>query len=206
MFRPRSLAKSDELPAPEAHLPAGQDEAALVAAAQADPRAFALLYDRYVGPVYGYCYTRLGDRAGSEDATSEVFVKALAALPRYGDRAFAAWLFRIAHNVVVDTQRRRAITPLAADDEAPDPAPSPEEVALGRAEGAALRAALAGLPGDQRTAIECQLAGWSVRQTAAVLGRSTAAVKMLRLRAHVRLRTLLGRPAAGGEEGHHDRV
>jgi RNA polymerase sigma-70 factor (ECF subfamily) len=194
----RSRSSSGEaLRARETHAPTGSEDAALIAAAQADPQAFAALYDRYVGPVYGYCYTRLGHCELAEDATSEVFVKALAGLGRCRDRAFAAWLFRIARNVVVDLQRRRRpIATLTAGDEVPDPARSPEEVAVGRAEGEALRAALALLPTDQRAAIECQLAGWSGQQTAAALGRSVDAVKMLRLRAHARLRTLLRQPGA----------
>jgi RNA polymerase sigma-70 factor (ECF subfamily) len=175
-----------------------------VTAARVDPRAFAALYDRYVGPVYGYCYTRLGDREAAEDATSEVFVKALAALGGYRDRTFAAWLFRIAHNVVADVHRRRRPTePLAAAGETPDPARTPEELAIGRLEHEALRAALAGLPDDQRAAIECQLAGWSGQQTAEALGRSPDAVKMLRFRAHARLRKALGQagvPPGGKRE------
>ena len=191
MFRSRSSA-GEARAKREGHAPAWPDDAALVIAAQAHPGAFAPLYDRYVGPVYSYCYTRLGGWELAEDATSEVFAKALAALPRYRDQTFAAWLFRIAHNVVVDAHRRRRPTePLATAEAAPDPAQSPEEVAVSRAECAALRAALARLPDDQRTVVECQLAGWSGQQTADALGRSVDAVKMLRFRAHTRLRALL---------------
>ncbi len=200
-------------PAGGEHAPTEPDDAALVTAARVDPRAFAGRYDRYVGPVYGYCYTRLGDREAAEDATSEVFAKALAALGGYRDRTFAAWLFRIARNVVVDVHRRRRATePLAAAGEAPDPDRTPEEVIVGREECAALRAALARLPDDQRVAIECQLAGWSGQQTADALGRSADAVKMLRFRAHARLRKLLQPPqgaasAPGGpREARDDRA
>src|SRR5579885_3182891 len=86
------------------------DDATLAAAARADPRAFTVLYERYLGPIYRYCFARLGNREAAEDATSAIFLKALAALPEYRDGGFAAWLFQIAHNVVVDLVRRQRPT------------------------------------------------------------------------------------------------
>lgn len=167
------------------------DEADHVSAAREDPRAFTTLYARYLQPVYGYCYVRLGSREAAEDATGETFMKALAALPSFRDGTFAAWLFRIAHNVVVDLQGgRRPTAPLDAA-EPRDEDPTPEEVVVASAEAAALRAALARLSPEQRAVLELQLAGWSQRDVAAALGKSEAAVKMLRLRAVARLRTLL---------------
>ena len=85
---------------------AADDDAALVAAARNDPRAFGALYECYLNPVYGYCYVRLGSREAAEDLTSEVFIKALAGLDCYRGGLFVAWLFRIARNVVIDAQRR----------------------------------------------------------------------------------------------------
>jgi RNA polymerase sigma factor (sigma-70 family) len=87
----------------------GATDLGLVALAQADPRAFACLYRRFFDQVYWYCFGRLGDAKSAEDATSEVFAKVLAALPRYEARepSFRAWLFRIAHNVVLDCPRQR---------------------------------------------------------------------------------------------------
>lgn len=86
--------------------PTGPSDSVLVAAAQADRQAFAPLYDRYLDPVYRYCLRRLGSREAAEDATGQVFAKALAALPGYRDRSFRGWLFTIAHNVVGDAFRR----------------------------------------------------------------------------------------------------
>ena len=88
------------------------DEATLVLAAQRDPLAFAHLYLRYVDAVYRYCHRRLRVKEAAEDATSLVFAKALAALPRYHAElgTFRAWLFAIAHNVVVDAQRAAKTT------------------------------------------------------------------------------------------------
>lgn len=166
-------------------------DADLIAAARTDPDAFLALYERYVDRIYGYCFARLGDCAAAEDATSEVFTKAFAAIGRYQDGIFAAWLFRIAHNVVVDARRRRVAAPLAALDERPDPARGPDELAQAIAEGAAVRAALSTLAADERAVVELPYAGWSGEEIAAHLGRSPAAVKQLRYRAMRRLRALL---------------
>jgi RNA polymerase sigma-70 factor (ECF subfamily) len=62
-----------------------------------DPRAFALLYRRYLDQVYDYCHHRLGTREAAEDATQTIFLKALGSIQtcREGD-LFAGWLFAIA--------------------------------------------------------------------------------------------------------------
>jgi RNA polymerase sigma-70 factor (ECF subfamily) len=181
------------------------DDAALVAAARRERRAFALLYRRYADRVYRYCYARLGSREAAEDATSETFTRALAALDRYRDQSFAAWLFRIAHNVVIDLQRRRRPTaPLDAANERHDPGRAPDEIAIARDAGARVRAALAQLPEEQRAAVELPYAGWSGQQIAEILGRSPDAVKMLRYRAITRLRGLLTAAGMQPEEASHD--
>jgi len=79
------------------------DESSLIEAAKSDPHAFAPLYQRYFDPVYRYAYYRLGNPERAADATSQVFVRALAALPNYRAGSFRGWIFSIAHNVVVDT-------------------------------------------------------------------------------------------------------
>ncbi len=172
----------------------------LVALAQADRRAFAALYDRYLEPVYGYCYRLLGRREAAEDAASQTFCNALQALPRYRSGSFRAWLFTIAHNVVVDAQRKQhPEDTLTAAGEPMDRAPSPEEWALAAEERRFLQAVLARLPADQRRLVELRLAGLSGAEIAALMGRSPAAIKQLQFRAMERLRALL-RPRAGSEE------
>ncbi len=148
MTHPRPQATDAARPALRVLAEPEPDDAALVVAAQADPHAFAPLYARYVGPVYRYCAARLDSREAAEDATAEVFARVLAALARYRDGSFAAWLFRIAHNVVAD------LHPLAAAGDPPDPGRTAEEEAVAGAERAALWAALATLPDDQRATIE----------------------------------------------------
>jgi len=178
------------------------DDEAIVAAARRDPRAFDALYSRYVGPVYRYCHVRLGNREAAEDATSAVFLKALAGLDGYRPGNFPAWLFRIAANVVTDARRqgsRRPTVPFETFPDPPDPDPSPDELLLERDRGERLGKALAMLPDDQRAAIELQLAGWPGEQIATALNRSPEAVRMLRHRAVTRLRDILAddRPTGG---------
>jgi RNA polymerase sigma-70 factor, ECF subfamily len=85
-----------------------QDEdAAPIAESKNNPAAFSVLYDRYVQPIYRYFYYRINSAAEAEDLTSQTFLSALEALPRYQHQGnFAAWLFRIARGKVIDYIRR----------------------------------------------------------------------------------------------------
>ncbi|HOG46353.1 MAG TPA: sigma-70 family RNA polymerase sigma factor [Anaerolineae bacterium] len=167
-----------------------QTDEELVAIAHADPLAFVPLYQRYLERIYRYCHIKLGDREVAEDATSEVFLKAFANLHHFRGRVFAAWLYTIARNVVIDHLRqRRPSEPLEAADRY-----QAAREAGGDAERqrALVSAALAELPDEQRAILELQFAGWSGQEIAAALGKSPAAVRKARQRAVERLRGLLG--------------
>lgn len=75
------------------------DDRTHAARARVDRGVFAELYRRYVDGVYWYCLGRLREATMAEDATSQVFAQALAALPRYRDHeretAFRAWLLYV---------------------------------------------------------------------------------------------------------------
>jgi RNA polymerase sigma-70 factor (ECF subfamily) len=88
--------------------PQGADERLLVEAAQGDPAKFDALYELNFDRIYFFLVSRVHDRSIAEDLTSEVFHKALANLPSYEWRGtpFAAWLFRIASNAIVDHYKR----------------------------------------------------------------------------------------------------
>jgi len=174
-----------------------------VATARADARAFAPLYARYADPVYRYCYRRLGDREAAADATAQVFVKALAALPRYREGAgtFRSWLFAVAHNVVVDEARaRRPTTTLEAAADVLAAAPSPEERVLDDEAVRTVRALLARLTPDQRQVMELRLAGLTGPEIAAAVGRSLGSVKIAQVRAIARLQEAMGSLPDPGSE------
>jgi len=176
----------------------------LVALAREDPTAFAELYRRYLSLVYAYCWRRLGSREAAEDATSQIFVKALVALPQYrGDRSFRSWLFAIAHNEVVDHYRaQRPSRPLEDASQISDRTESPEDLGILAADGAALRAMLSCLTPDQAQIIELRLAGLSETEIAQVLNRRPGAIRATQFRALGRLRVLLGVPSAQGGDAH----
>jgi RNA polymerase sigma-70 factor (ECF subfamily) len=85
-------------------------EALLVEQARRDPAAFGVLYERYVDRIYGYIYHRVGNVQEAEDLTARTFYRALDNLESYEDRGapFAAWLFRIAHNLMANWHRDRS--------------------------------------------------------------------------------------------------
>ncbi|MFN8374394.1 MAG: sigma factor [Anaerolineae bacterium] len=97
------------------------DEVRLMQQAQRNPALFAPLYERYVDRVYAYCRRRAASPQDAEDLCSMVFARALAGLHTYQGGHVAAWLFRIAHNVVVNHYRGRVpLVPLDDDFSADD--------------------------------------------------------------------------------------
>lgn len=176
----------------------------LVALAQQDRAAFVALYTRYATPIYRYCYVRLRSREAAEDATSQTFVKALAALHRFHGGSFRGWLFAIAQNVVIDAQRRQR--PQASLDDAEpvaDLRPTPEDHALATESERSVLALLDHLSPDQRQVVELRLAGLTGPEIAEVLGRRPEAVKSTQFRAYTKLRAMLRR-APGTEESHDE--
>jgi RNA polymerase sigma-70 factor, ECF subfamily len=187
---------------------AGPTDLGLAARAQGDPGAIGLLYLRFFDQVYWYCFGRLGDAEAAEDAASQVFAKVLAALPRYEARegaaagSFRSWLFRIAHNVVVDEVRaRRSHESLVVAEELAAEGPTPEEEAIAEERHRLLRDLLTRLPEDQRRVIELRLAGLSSAEIGEELGRRAGAVDTALWRAVARLRDLLAETTDRSEEG-----
>ena len=79
----------------------------LVEASQdGDKEAFAKLYDHFFDPIYRYVYFRVAP-AEVDDLVEIIFIKAWVNLPKYEKRdvKFSAWLFKIAHNAVIDHHR-----------------------------------------------------------------------------------------------------
>ena len=174
--------------------PTNTDERLLIEGAQLDRARFADLYEHYFEVVYAYVGRRVKDRATTEDLTSEVFHKALASLPRYRwtGAPFAAWLFRIASNLIADRSKHEAR--LAAGSSDPDlisrDSGKDTQASLENVERRAqLFRLVAELPEDQRRVVALRFAEEkSIKEIAAELDRSEGAVKQLQFRALENLR------------------
>ncbi|MCL4870370.1 MAG: sigma-70 family RNA polymerase sigma factor [Anaerolineae bacterium] len=91
------------------------EEERLVEQAKEDPEAFGRLYDRYIDQIHTYIFRQINDDALAQDITAAAFEKALRNLHRYHWQgvSFAAWLYRIARNEMIQRLRReRFLAPL----------------------------------------------------------------------------------------------
>jgi RNA polymerase sigma-70 factor (ECF subfamily) len=170
------------------------DERLLIEAAQRDPARFAELYENHFERVYAYVVRRVGDRAETEDITAEVFHHALANLQRFEWRGipFAAWLFRIAANLISDRWQRKG-RELLADE--------PEQIEAAQATGvefeeverkATLFRLVGTLPEEQRRVVVLRFVEEkSIKEVAREIRKTEGAVKQLQFRAISSLRARL---------------
>jgi RNA polymerase sigma-70 factor (ECF subfamily) len=167
------------------------DERLLIEAAQKDPARFAELYENNFERVYAYVVRRVGDRSETEDLTSEVFHHALLNLKRFEWRGipFAAWLFRIAANLISDRWQRKS-REVVAD--------GPEQIESAAAKGvefeeverrATLFRLVDTLPAEQRRVVVLRFVEQkSIKEVAREIRKTEGAVKQLQFRALTSLR------------------
>lgn len=181
------------------------DEARLVERAKSDAEAFGVLYERYVKRIYNYVYYRTGNEHDAEDLTARVFFRALGRLEHYTDRGipFSAWLYRIAHNLVVNWHRdrgRRRVVPLDEFVINGLRSEAPEELAEDHENTETLLAAIRRLPDDRQQLLILkfveQLSNAEIGQ---IMGRSEGAVKSLYHRTLMSLRHEMMRQGGAGE-------
>jgi len=83
------------------------EELVIIEAAKLNPEKFAPLYDKYYKQIFNYVYQRMESKDTAFDITGQVFLKALTNLQKYQFKGvpFASWLYRIAHNEVMQLFR-----------------------------------------------------------------------------------------------------
>lgn len=88
-----------------------QEEWNIVQRAQrGDNEAFAQLYESHFNKIFRYVVMKIGNQMEAEDMTQQVFVRAYESIGSYRSKGipFSAWLFRIAHNQMVDYVRKQS--------------------------------------------------------------------------------------------------
>ena len=165
-----------------------RSEAELVdLARRGDADAYGELYRLHLDAIYQYISKRVGERCEVEDLTQTVFLKAWQALEGYQPSAvpFRGWLYRIAHNKVVDHYRtQKETTSLTDQTMVPDVVNTPQDTIISQERGAILRQAITALkPSYQQVLALRFLCGLDYAETAQVLGRKVGTVRVLQFRA-----------------------
>jgi len=170
------------------------DEATLIHQARDGSReAFGQLYERHRATIARYVTARIRDPSDSEDLTEAIFESAWRAMGRYREQGvpFLAWLYRLAHNRVVDHYRsvRPTVTLIPEVHESIEDASAPLELNIDSAD---LIKALYALTGDQRDVIILRfIQGMSGREVAQAMDKREDAVRALQFRALATLRRIL---------------
>ena len=184
-------------------------DAEVLAQSLRDPKAFAVLFDRYWETIFRVCYFRLNDWHEAEDAAGQVFSNAFASRIRFHSnepsQTVRAWLFGITRNVVGNTWRyaaRHPSTTFEGTEQFPDRSMPVEDQVIAGEEQAVLFALMDGMPPDQRELLELRLAGLSAAEIGAVLGRSPDAIRKAQSRILIAMRTALTESGPGIEKRH----
>jgi len=181
------------------------DEALMLAYAAGDAAAFDALYARHKGGVYRYLVRHCGNAGTADELFQDVWMNVIRVRGSYTPTAkFTTWVYRIAHNRLIDHWRasgRVELVSAGPDDDCEDPLAAipgarndePEVRALTREIGARLKAALAALPAAQREAFLLhQEGGLELSEIATLTGAGVETVKSRIRYALTKLRAELG--------------
>ena len=173
-----------------------EESALLERAREYDPTAIAAIYDSYSLRIYNYIYRRIGNVHLAQDLTGTVFVRMLEAIrsSRAWQTSFSGWLYRIAHNLVVDYFRTgRQDRDVSLDDKPLVANEHPAEAAERLLTQSRLREAIAQLTEEQALVITLKFVeGMSNAEIAEIIAKSEGAVKSLQFRALAALRRVIG--------------
>jgi RNA polymerase sigma-70 factor (ECF subfamily) len=156
-----------------------------------EPAAWSALYDHHYGALFRYAYTRLGSPEEAEDLAAQVFLEAYKGIDAFEDRGrpILAWLYRIAHNLIIERIRRDEVARRYSAGALPPAYHAGPEHALDSLD---LRAALDQLTAEQQEVITLRyLLQLTSREAAEVMGKSRPAVTSLQVRALASLKRIM---------------
>lgn len=172
------------------------DETTLLKRAlEGDPQAMVDIFDAYYTRIYAYIYRRVGGQSQAEDFAGEVFLRLVETLKdgRGPRNNLLAWLYRVAHNLIVDHYRRQSKTELQSLEDwlVTIPTNPLERMEREQWQGI-LRDALHELtPAQQQVIVLKFVEGLSNAEIGIILGKPEGAVKSLQHRALITLRRRL---------------
>ena len=173
-----------------------QDEESLVRRAQQhDQTALTQIYEENFDRIYRYIVLKIGERTEAEDMTQQVFLSAFKSISSYKWKGtpFSAWLFRIAHNRIVDHLRKKSKrATVSLDESLVSGSSNPGMEAERNMEIAELVSAARRLTDAQQEVISLRFAGGlPIAEVARVMGKSQGAIKALQHSAVAALRRIM---------------
>lgn len=164
-------------------------------AAGGDFEAFGELYSIYLDRIYRYVFYQIKDKMAAEDTTEEIFVKAWKAIDscKGKEQTFLPWLYRIAHNYVIDifrSKQKELVVEMETVAEISDHRPR-VEIEL---EHQQLLDMITSLPQNQRQVIILKfIEGLDNREIGQIMHKNQGAIRVLQMRALAALRRRLSR-------------
>lgn len=146
------------------------------------PAEYQRMYGEYCNKIYRYFRRRVASKWDAEDLTATVFLKVYAKQAQYDGRyPFRAWIYRIAHNTLVDFLRKRREQPVdieCLERTETDVAVLPEQQLLRKESRSQLWEQVGRLTAEQAALLTLKYqAGLPTEEIAALLGKSTNAIK-----------------------------
>lgn len=180
-----------------------ESEDKLVKKAQnGEAAAFGRLYDEYIEPIYRFVYLKVSHKADAEDITQQVFLNAWQNVGNYRSQGFpfSSWLYKIAHNAVIDYYRIKSSRPhiefetaaeIAAETDIDNEIDKNFELML-------IKNAIQKLPPDQQNIVIMKFVEeLSNKEVAKILDKTEGAIRVVQHRALKQLKKHLD------ESGYH---
>ncbi len=174
----------------DADMPDGTFAWVLKRAQGGDRAAIGVIYERFATPIYRYLYVRCNDAALAEDLASDLWVRVVTHLKTFRNTsaepevAFAAWLYRIARNLLIDASRHKNRNDECLPDILATGEPTLDEHVIASEEHQEVQRALNKLTSEQQEVIMLRfIEQRSVAEVAELTGRSQGAVKVMQHRA-----------------------
>ena len=170
-------------------------ELLLKKARQYDQNALAEIYDLYSDALFAYAFKHVGKSQVAEDLVAETFSRFLKALERGGGpkEYLRAYLYRITHNLIIDSYRREPPPPLELEEELiSEEGADPITIMADLEDADRVRNALRLITPEQSQVITLRfLEGWSGLEIAQAMDKSLGSIKALQHRGLAALQRIL---------------
>jgi len=160
-----------------------------------DPAAFGLLVDKYKGAVYALAYSMLHDFHEAEDITQEVFLKAWKAIGscKGKEKTFSSWLYRIAHNLIIDKLRKSQKQSSHEAELPEDVSDTSDRMEISLEQRDLLKVIDILSPNQRQVILMKFIEDMDNQEIAETMGKSTGAIRILQMRALETLRKTLNK-------------